>query len=234
MRSALLFTLLLLLSFTGTSFGQKQGKKITITGKVTDANNNPVAGAVIFIDKEKTDQVTDGDGLFRIKVKPAAQEILVFTLINGAGEEKINGRTEIDFKLTGKSAVDPVIIEEAGKESSKTRNKKGDLNDNPKPAATLEMKNSKVPVYQNIYDMIRGRVAGVDVSGNSIRIRGTNSLNVSTEPLFVVDGVIVRSIDDIAPETVKSIEVLKGPDATAYGTRGSNGVILINRKTGKD
>ena len=74
----------------------------------------------------------------------------------------------------------------------------------------------------------------MEVSGRSIKVRGTNSLNVSTEPLFVVDGVIVREIDDIAPETVKSIEVLKGPDATAYGARGSNGVIIITRRTGKD
>jgi TonB-dependent SusC/RagA subfamily outer membrane receptor len=82
--------------------------------------------------------------------------------------------------------------------------------------------------------MIRGRVPGVEVSGKSIKIRGSNSLNVSTEPLFVVDGVIVKEIDDISPETVKSIEVLKGPDASIYGTRGSNGVIVITRRTGKD
>jgi TonB-dependent SusC/RagA subfamily outer membrane receptor len=98
----------------------------------------------------------------------------------------------------------------------------------------INVRDSSVPVYQDIYDMIRGRVPGVEVSGKSIRIRGTNSLNVSTEPLFVVDGVIVREIDNIAPETVRSIEVLKGPDASVYGTRGSNGVIVITRKTGKD
>lgn len=98
----------------------------------------------------------------------------------------------------------------------------------------INVRDSAVPVYQDIYDMIRGRVAGVEVSGRSIRIRGTNSLNVSTEPLFVVDGVIVREIDDIAPETVRSIEVLKGPDASAYGVRGSNGVIVITRKKGMD
>ena len=98
----------------------------------------------------------------------------------------------------------------------------------------MNVKDSAVPVYQDIYDMIRGRIAGVEMSGRSIKVRGTNSLFVSTEPLFVVDGVIVSRVDDIAPETVKSIEVLKGPDATAYGTRGSNGVILITRRTGKE
>ncbi|HBC78610.1 MAG TPA: hypothetical protein DEO60_03050 [Bacteroidales bacterium] len=122
-----------------------------------------------------------------------------------------------------------------GKEEKATvENKAESRRSAPERPGVIEIKDSSVPAYQDIYDMIRGRVAGVEVSGKSIRIRGSNSLNVSTEPLFVVDGVMVREIDDIAPETVKSIEVLKGPDASAYGVRGSNGVIVITRKTGKD
>ena len=88
--------------------------------------------------------------------------------------------------------------------------------------------------YHNIFDMIRGRIPGVEVNGESIKIMGSSSLNISTEPLFVVDGIIVNSITDISPQTVKSIEVLKGPAATVYGTRGSNGVIVITRISGKD
>jgi TonB-dependent SusC/RagA subfamily outer membrane receptor len=98
----------------------------------------------------------------------------------------------------------------------------------------IDGQDPKFASYQSIYDMIRGRFPGVEVSGKSIKIAGSSSLNVSTEPLFVVDGVIVNSIDDIPPLTVKSIEVLKGPDATVYGIRGSNGVIVITRLTGKD
>jgi TonB-dependent SusC/RagA subfamily outer membrane receptor len=119
-------------------------------------------------------------------------------------------------------------------EKTGEENKKDSRRNIPEKSGVINIRNSAVPVYQDIYDMIRGRVAGVEVSGKSIKIRGTNSLNISTEPLFVVDGVIVKEIDDIAPETVKSIEVLKGPDASVYGTRGSNGVIVITRKTGKD
>jgi len=98
----------------------------------------------------------------------------------------------------------------------------------------VDFQDSPYASFQNIYDMIRGRFPGVEVSGTSIRIMGSSSLNVSTEPLFVVDGVIVNSIDDISPQNVKSIEVLKGPDATVYGTRGANGVIIITRLSGKD
>ena len=233
MRITLVLAISLLLSFPVFSYGQKAGKKITISGKVTDANNKPVPGATIFIDKKKTDQVTDANGLYRVRVKPDAKEILVFTLLSGAKEELINGRTEIDIKLTENNSGSQNKTNAEPDNVAKPADKAAGRNDVPKPG-TLDFKDSKVPVYQDIYDMIRGRLPGVDVSGKSIKIRGANSLNVSTEPLFVVDGVIVRTIDDVAPETVKSIEVLKGPDATAYGTRGSNGVIVITRRTGKD
>jgi TonB-dependent SusC/RagA subfamily outer membrane receptor len=134
--------------------------------------------------------------------------------------------------LVSCSTVKPGL---SGKDEKTGEENKTDSRRNiPEKSGVINIRNSAVPVYQDIYDMIRGRVAGVEVSGKSIKIRGTNSLNISTEPLFVVDGVITREIDDIAPETVKSIEVLKGPDASAYGIRGSNGVIVITRKTGKD
>jgi TonB-dependent SusC/RagA subfamily outer membrane receptor len=230
MRSVLLILLTLILSVPGIAYGQK-GKKITITGKVVDTSNKPVAGATIFIDKKKTDVVTDQNGSYSIKVKPDASDILVFSLLSGATEEKINGRTEIDFVMTNKS---PKSLGLPGAPENKLPDKAGKDKNLPEKSKVLNIKDSAVPAYQDIYDMIRGRVPGVEVSGKSIKIRGSNSLNVSTEPLFVVDGVIVKEIDDISPETVKSIEVLKGPDASIYGTRGSNGVIVITRRTGKD
>ena len=88
--------------------------------------------------------------------------------------------------------------------------------------------NDKYASYQNIYDMIRGEIPGVQVNGKSILIQGPSSINLSTEPLLVVDGITVSSIDDISPTMVKSIEVLKGAAASVYGSRGSNGVILIS------
>lgn len=193
-----------------------QPKKITITGKITDGTGNPVPGATIFIDKVKTNVVTGQDGSYPVKTRPGAGEILVFSIVKGAKKELIEGRTNIDFVLDEKSNT--------------TENNKNASDD----SKGLNIKDSSVPVYQDIYDMIRGRVPGVEVSGKSIRIRGVNSLNVSTEPLFVVDGVITGDIEGIAPETVSSIEVLKGPDASVYGARGSNGVIVIKRRTGKE
>jgi TonB-dependent SusC/RagA subfamily outer membrane receptor len=174
--------------------------------------------------------VTDGQGYYKIKMRPDAKEILVFTLFNGVSEEIINGRTTIDFILTGKSQdagkktkapdKEPVNSE---KETSQKRNMK-----------VFDIQDATYSTYQTIYDMIRGRFPGVEVSGKSIKVMGSSSLNVSTEPVFVVDGVIVNSIEDVSPQTVKSIEVLKGPAASVYGTRGSNGVIVITTLTGKD
>jgi|WetSurSiteA1Bulk_404760.scaffolds.fasta_scaffold05973_3 TonB-dependent SusC/RagA subfamily outer membrane receptor len=229
LRSVFLIVLTLLLFSEGTLSAQK-GKKIVITGKVTDAGNKPVSGASIFIDKEKTDVVTDQNGFYKIKVKSDATEILAFSILSGASEEIINGRTEINFVLTNKpggnqnQSVNPSKVT--------TDPLSGSVPDKNAPVkpGVIDASDFSVPAYQDIYDMIRGRLPGVEVSGKTIKIRGVNSLNVSTDPLFVVDGVIVKDIDDISPETVKSIEVLKGPDASVYGTRGSNGVILITRR----
>ncbi len=98
----------------------------------------------------------------------------------------------------------------------------------------IDGSNPKYASYSTIYEMIRGEVPGVHVNGNSIMIRGATTLYGSTEPLFIVDGVPVITIDNIQPQMVKSIEVLKGSAASIYGARGSNGVILINLITGMD
>jgi TonB-dependent SusC/RagA subfamily outer membrane receptor len=78
--------------------------------------------------------------------------------------------------------------------------------------------------------MLRGEIPGVEVVGHSITIRGASTATMNTEPLFVVDGTPVMSIENILPQEVKSIDVLKGSAASIYGTRGTNGVILITLK----
>ena len=86
--------------------------------------------------------------------------------------------------------------------------------------------------YRNIYEMIQGKCAGVDVDGNKVTIRGVNSVNSSTDPLFVVDGVPqTGGVGWVNPNDVQSITVLKDAASCAiYGSRGANGVILIDLK----
>lgn len=94
--------------------------------------------------------------------------------------------------------------------------------------AHMENKERNFCNYTNILDLLSGELAGVSVSGGNVYIRGgTNSINLSTTALFVVDNVATNSIDWIKPCQVKSIEVLKDGSASIYGARGGNGVILI-------
>jgi TonB-dependent SusC/RagA subfamily outer membrane receptor len=220
----LIFSLLL----STTSFGQKPSKKLTITGVVRDVNQKPVSGVFIFIDNQKTNTVTDDKGFYKIKVSPKARSISAFTLKNGVSETEIGGRIMINFSLKGSATSGKTEI--GNTRDDETVNvgygtmKKKDLTTS---VGKIDGTNKKYASYQNIYDMIRGEIPGVQVTGKSIMIQGPSSINLSTEPLFVVDGVTVTSIDEISPQMVKSIEVLKGASASIYGSRGANGVILI-------
>jgi TonB-dependent SusC/RagA subfamily outer membrane receptor len=97
----------------------------------------------------------------------------------------------------------------------------------------IDAGNSRYAGYTNIFEMLKGTVPGVQVVGTSVRIQGASSFMLSTEPLYVVDGVIVNSIANISPIEVKSVEILKGASAAIYGSRGANGVIMITLKKGE-
>jgi TonB-dependent SusC/RagA subfamily outer membrane receptor len=233
-RYYILFIVLSVIFYTPLA-GQKSGKKIIISGTVTDTNLKPVAGAAIFIDKKATDFATDEKGRYKIKVSPKAAVIAVFKNFNGVSEAEIGGRTTIDFIL--KPAPAGKVEKTANKEDEElynigygTRKKK----DMTTQSAKIDVTKNKYAAYQNIYDLLAGEIPGVQVTGKNIQIQGPSSLNLSTEPLLVVDGIVVSSIDDISPRIVKSVEVLKGAAASIYGSRGSNGVILINLKGAKD
>lgn len=227
---------LMLICSSYISFGQKAKKKITISGTVLDADKKPIEGAMVFIDKTKTDALTDNDGKYKVKVNAAAKDILIFTLFNGSAETKINGRTTIDFiLLTGNSSEDSEEVKPTDGEFVNIGYGTSDKKNLTNPGGrVVDGQNPEFSSAQTIYDMIRGRFPGVEVSGTSIKILESSSLNVSSEPTFVVDGVFVNDIGNISPQSVKSIEVLKGPAASVYGIRGSNGVIVINLLTGKE
>jgi len=89
--------------------------------------------------------------------------------------------------------------------------------------------------YKNVFEIIKGRVPGVMVSGNSIQIRGVNSFLLSTEPLYLIDDVPVdaAAVESMNPHDIERIEILKGPSSAIYGSRGANGVIAIYSKRGQ-
>jgi TonB-dependent SusC/RagA subfamily outer membrane receptor len=101
----------------------------------------------------------------------------------------------------------------------------------------MEQENNEFCNYSNIYELIKGRFPGVTASstatGGAIYIRGQNSLNLSTEALYVVDGTIASTIEWVHPCNVRSIDVLKDGMAAIYGSRGANGVVVIETKRGQ-
>jgi hypothetical protein len=194
---------------------KKSDKPVTITGKVKNLNNQPVVGAVLYIDNIKTSTFTKEDGSYKIKVSPTAINLEVRSSEYGSSTTPINGHTTINFMLEG------------GKDMVQSR---------PDTLVVPEGKHKahKMNTYNNIYEMIRCEVNGVIVSGRSVQIQQAHSFFGSSTPLFVVNGVIVQSIDNINPLEVKTIGLLKGSSAAIYGVNGSNGVICITLKDGSD
>lgn len=234
--------LLVIISFfiinEGHAQKRKRAKKTALKGLVIDTENNPVINASIFIDGKNCGTLSDEDGLFEIKVKSDVKTITIFTLFNGVTELKYHGQEKITFVLIQGNTImqDPLNTSSKKEEDLVDVGYGKVLKRNLITSVGIVNKEhiKNTYHYSNIYAMIKGEVSGVTVSGGNITIRGISSLNLSNEPLFVVDGVPTSGISDLSPDDVKSISVLKGASAAIYGSRGANGVILIRLKTAKD
>jgi len=227
-KTFLLVILSLTLSFS--SFAQNSGKKYYITGQVLDVNNKPVSGAAVLIDNKSTDISTDENGMYKVKVKANAVLISIFNLSSGVVNEEIKGRTVINFKLDNAlPAANAVKQENTDNEEVNIGYGTAAKKDLTSSVGTVDGKKNKYALYQNVYELIRGEVAGVEVNGTKIRIRGLSTINGTSDPLVLVNNVEVsiESIQSIDPRMVKSINILKGSDASIYGSKGGNGVILI-------
>ena len=198
-------------------------KLITISGKVMNTENKPVSGAVLYVDDLKTNISTKYNGFYKIKVSSSAINIEVRSPEYGTSKKAINGQTSIDFVLAGSN--------EQALESENTKKATG-AQDSIKKSS--KNKGKKLNTYNDIYQMIRAEVTGVVVSGRSVQIQQGHSFYGSSAPLFVINGVIVNSIDDVNPRDVKSIRILKGSEAAIYGINGTNGVLSITLKNGSE
>ena len=143
-----------------------QKKNLTITGYVREADSSAIKGAMIMIDKILSSVTTDEKGFYRIKVKSDAVMITVITGNNRAKSDLINGRTSIDFILGNSSDGQGIInIENPANETVDI----GITNVNSRSLSstinTLDVSGDENSTYQDIYDMIAGRVPGVDVAG---------------------------------------------------------------------
>lgn len=236
LRGFIVFSLVIGFSVTD-SFAQD---RIEITGVITDAaDGSPLPGASIVVQGSNeltgsTIGVTTGiDGSYTIRV-PESLNILTVSYIGYLTQEvEINGRTEInilmqpDVRLLG----DIVVVGYGTQEQREITS----------AVATLNVEEFNQGNVNDPAQLLQGKVAGLTVNnrgGNpnrssTLRLRGLSTIGANTEPLIVIDGVIGASLDNIDPNDIASINVLKDGSASAiYGTRGSSGVILVTTKTG--
>ena len=207
-----------------------------ITGKITDAKGLGIPGAAIIEKGTSNGIVSDVDGNFSISPQ-GTSPVLVISFVGMITQEiPVSGQTQINVTL----APDFIGIEEVVAVGYGTM-KKSDLT-----GSVYSLTPEKIvdrPVV-NVGQALQNKVSGVQVikqaggepgSRPQIRIRGTNSINTNAEPLFVVDGIVGvnNALYNINPNDILSIDVLKDASATAiYGTRGANGVIIIQTKRG--
>jgi TonB-dependent SusC/RagA subfamily outer membrane receptor len=227
-----LFLLILLSALCITTVNaQKNNKKITISGTVLDASKKPIGNAIIMIDGQKTNSVTDENGNYKIKVKSTVTKIGIFTFGHGTAEEEISGRTQIDFNFGNSSSQKPadqtIAPAEQGVNTGygvvKKKNVTTDVD-------KIDGTNKKYASYSNIADMIQREVPGCRINMGSVIIQDSKDLLGSLPALIIVDGVYMNSLPDIPPTSIKSVEVLKGTAAAIYGSRGSGGAIIIKTK----
>ena len=223
-------TVVLLLVLTA---GIVQAQDTQVSGTILDETGMPLPGVSILLKGTTRGTTTDLNGKYSIAAP--ANGVLVFSFIGYNNlEETVGNRSKIDLTLTPDvSNLDEVVVVGYGSQ------KKSQLTGAISSVGNKEIQ--ELPIT-DARQALQGRAAGVDVvqpgskpgSSPQVRIRGRRSFNASNEPLYVIDGIpTVGGLEDINPQDITSMEVLKDASATAiYGSRGSNGVVLITTKRG--
>ena len=203
-----------------------------LTGQVTDESGSPIPGVTVSIKGKQVGTITDLNGSFTLEVNEG--DVLIFSFI-GYQTKTI---TIVDQKVVNITLVesvqqlDEVVITGYGMQRVK------DVTGSISNISTDDIESRPMLQFQ---DALQGKAAGVQIispsgkpqSGAFIRIRGTTSIDGSSEPLYVVDGVPSENMQNINPNDIESITILKDASAAAiYGSSGANGVVIINTKRG--
>ena len=225
MKKAFLVVLMLLSGFV---YSQD-----TISGSVTDGNNNPIPGASVVVDGTNRGVVTDFDGNYSISASTGEQ--LTFSSLGFSSQTvTIGNQTQINISLAeAVDLLDEVVV--SGYQTQQRRSLSGAI-------GTVDTEEAFKTPATNAAEALQGRVAGVQVvSGGGpgyapvVRIRGYSTTN-DNSPLWVIDGVQTTDANimrDINPKDIEQISVLKDGSAAIYGARASNGVIVVTTKRGQ-
>lgn len=215
----------------------------TVKGKVTDDKGEAIPGVSVTVQGTQQGTLSDAEGQYSIEVSGNAT--LVFSFLGYLKQEvAVSNRSTIDVSLqTDTKALEEVVV--VGYGTQRKVETTGSI-------ASVKAEDLVQTPVANIAQGLQARVAGVQINQNSgspggnisVRIRGTNSINGSSEPLYVIDGIQVSNgggitdvspLSTINPNDIESVEVLKDASASAiYGARAANGVILITTKRGKN
>lgn len=227
-------TMAALLVVSAGAFAQKA---TTVTGTVTDASGEAIIGATVVDAETGMGTITSYDGSYSINIKADGTLWVSYVGYTDAFEE-VAGRTTVNFVLQ-QSAEQIEEIVMVGYGSQKKKEVTGSV-------ASIKADDFNQGVKTNPIGLLQGKVAGLNIiktssdptnTGYSMQIRGFSTLDkgAGTSPLFIVDGVPVSSIDNISNDEIASMDVLKdGSAAAIYGTRGTNGVIIITTKRGEN
>ena len=214
--------------------------QMDVKGHVKDAQGEPIIGATVRVANTQTATITDFDGNFTLKANAGADIVVSYI---GYQDATAKAAPSVEIVLQEDNAVlNEVVVIGYGQV------KKSDLTGS---VSALKPDSKNKGLVVNPQDMLAGKVAGVNIisndgapgSGAQIRIRGGSSLNASNDPLIVIDGLAMDNegvkglsnpLSMINPQDIESFNVLKDASATAiYGSRGSNGVIIITTKKGR-
>ena len=228
------FQLLLLLAFGLVV--QVYAQNRLIKGKITDDQNKPLAGATVTLKGTTVTVATDETGSFQISTGDQAKPVLVISFVGFLNEEfPVKGRTDFVIHLQQDiHALGDVVVVGYGEQ------RKRDVTGAISTVKADEI--AKRPITR-VEQALQGTTAGVAVESVngmpgtplSVRIRGVNSITGSNEPLYVIDGYIGANLTSVNPSDIESLEILKDASATAiYGSRASNGVVIITTKSGRD
>jgi len=202
----------------------------TVTGTVSDESGNPLPGATVNILNSAIATTADFNGSYTISANQGDVLVASFVGFKNASIEVTSGAQ--DFVLSASTELDEVVVVGYGSTTKESL---------VHSVASIDGETIEKTQATSLTQALQGTVSGVTVltsggvpgSGQTIRIRGIGSINASASPLIVVDGVIFNgSINAIPQEQVESISVLKDASAAVYGSRGSNGVVIINTKKG--
>jgi len=204
-----------------------------VTGTVFDGNNEPLIGATVMVKGTHEGTATDIDGNFKLKADQGAT--LQVTYVGYKSQNvKVKGTNLQIFLKEDDAVLDEVVV--IGYGTMKRKDLTGSI-------STVNSKDLNVGAYTDPGQLLQGKVPGLvvvqnsDPNGgvNSMTLRGASTLNNSTEPLYVVDGIPGVDLNLIPPSDIESIDVLRDASATAiYGSKAANGVIIVTTKRGAD